>query len=384
MNTISVESKLPGVGISIFSVMSALAAQHGAINLSQGFPDFDCDPRLIELVTYHLRAGHNQYAPAAGLPKLRDQIANLAERTYGAKYNPETEITVTSGATEALYCAIAALVSEGDEVILFEPAYDSYAPAVVLNGGIPVYCPLEFPNYSINWSSLKKRINSKTRLIILNSPQNPTGAVLKKADVEELQKIISSNEIFIISDEVYEHLIFDGKEHQSLAQFPGLRDRTFLVSSFGKSFHSTGWKVGYCMGPEPMMAEFRKIHQFNVFSTATPFQWAIADFMEERPSYFSELSTFYQEKRDLFRNLVQGSRFEILPCNGTYFQLLGYGKITDEKDEDFARRMTIEHKLASIPVSVFYKTPEYNKVLRFCFAKNTETLEKAAEVLQKM
>lgn len=383
MNTITVESKLPGVGTSIFSVMSALAAEHGAINLSQGFPDFDCDPRLIDLVSHHLRNGKNQYAPAAGIPKLREQIAGLVSKTYGADYDPATEITVTSGATEALYCAIASIVTEGDEVILFEPAYDSYAPAVMLNGGNPVYIPLEYPDYSINWNNLKKRINSKTRLIILNSPHNPTGAVLKRQDVEELQKIVTGNGIFLISDEVYEHLIFEGEDHQSLARFPGLRDRTFIVSSFGKSFHSTGWKVGYCLGPEPMMSEFRKIHQFNVFSTATPFQHAIADFMEERPDYFAELGSFYQEKRDFFRNLIAGSRFELLSSKGTYFQLLDYSKITDEKDIDFARRMTIDHKLASIPVSVFYKNDVDNKVLRFCFAKNKETLEKAAEIIVK-
>lgn len=381
MKSVSIESKLPSVGTTIFTVMTALANAHGALNLAQGFPDFSCEPALIDLVSRHMREGRNQYAPMAGVMELREQIARLSQERYGSNYDPETEITVTPGATEALYSAIAAVVNDGDEVILLEPAYDSYAPAITLNGGIPVHLPLEFPDYSINWEHLKKRINSKTRLIIINSPHNPTGSILSKSDIQKLEKLVSGNDIFIISDEVYEHIIFDGEDHQSLARFPGLRDRTFITGSFGKSLHTTGWRVGFCMAPAYLMQEFRKVHQFNVFSVSTPFQYGIKDFMIERQGYFQDLAGFYQEKRDLFRELVQGSKFKLLNCKGTYFQSVSFEGISDLSDQEFAREMTISQKLASIPVSVFYQNEEDNKVLRFCFAKSPDTLKKAAEIL---
>ena len=383
MGHFSTESKLPSIGTSIFTVMSALAREKGAINLSQGFPDFEPDYRLPQLVTKHMGAGGNQYAPSSGLPLLRERIAALVEQSYSAKYDPETEITVTSGATEALFCAITALVKEGDEVILFEPAYDSYAPAIQLSGGIPVHIPLDFPNYAVNWENVKKRVNQRTRLIILNSPHNPTGALLSAQDMDNLTRIVEANDILILSDEVYEHIIFDGLEHQSAARYPKLASRSFIVSSFGKSFHTTGWKVGYALGPKDMMAEFRKVHQFITFSTSTPFQLAIAEFMEDL-DYFKQLGAFYQEKRDLFLKLTKGSRFKPLTSQGTYFQLMSYKGISDLSDTEFANQLTIENKIASIPVSVFYRRPEQNKVLRFCFAKSNETLERAAEILQKV
>lgn len=383
ISSLSLESKLPSVGTSIFSVMSALARQEEAVNLSQGFPDFDCDPRLRDLVNKALNGGYNQYAPSSGLPYLKESIAAMAAEFYGVNYNPDTEVTVTSGATEALHCAISAVVQEGDEVIVFEPAYDSYVPVIELNGGVPVFVPMDFPGYTINWDHVKKRISQKTRLIMLNSPHNPSGAVLSQADIEELTKLLISNEIYLISDEVYEHMVFDGKQHQSISRYPDLASRSFVISSFGKSFHTTGWKVGYCLAPEELSREFRKIHQFVTFSTATPFQYAIAEYMQDS-SYFRALSDFYQEKRDLFRKMIQGSRFDLLDCEGTYFQSLGFAKISDEKDVDFARRLTTEHKIASIPVSVFYHSGDDHKVLRFCFAKESETLEKAAEILQKI
>lgn len=383
MQSLHLDSKLPTVGASIFSVMSALAREQEAINLSQGFPDFPCDPKLLDLVGKFMAEGMNQYAPSHGLPQLREEIAAMVQEFYTGQYDPETEITITSGATEALFCALSAVVTEGDEVILFEPAYDSYAPVIELLGGRAVYLPLEFPSYGINWENVKKRVNSRTRMIILNSPHNPTGAALSSQDIFELQRIVKDNQIFILSDEVYEHILFDGREHQSIARYPELASQSFIVSSFGKTFHTTGWKVGYCLAPEKLSREFRKIHQFVTFSTATPFQAAIAAYMKDRER-ITYVKQFYQEKRDHFRSLVQGSRFKALDCHGTYFQLLDYSAITQEGDLEFARRMTTEYKLASIPVSVFYHSKEDNKVLRFCFAKENETLERAAAILHKL
>jgi methionine aminotransferase len=383
MRNLTFESKLPAVGTSVFSVMSALARENQAINLSQGFPDFAADPALIAMVDQAMRDGQNQYAPAIGLPELRQEISRLAEARYGAKYDPETEITVTSGATEALFCAIAALVREGDEVILFEPAYDSYVPVVELFGGKPVFVQLEHPDYSIPWNNVKRLVNSRTRLIILNSPHNPTGATLSPADMESLSRIVSSNSIWILSDEVYEHIIFDQQAHSSVSRYPVLAARSFVVSSFGKTFHTTGWKVGYCSAPEPMMREFRKIHQFVTFSTSTPFQFALARYLKDHSRIF-ELGAFYQEKRDYFLRQISGSRFVPLACRGTYFQLLDYSAISNEKDVDFAVRMTKEFKLAAIPVSGFYHGHEDHHVLRFCFAKEKETLDRAAEILVRM
>lgn len=383
MIKVAIESKLQSVGTSIFSVMSALAQSKGAINLSQGFPDFPMDPKLVAYVNEAMKGGLNQYAPAPGLLRLREQIASLANDTYGAKVNPESEVTVTSGGTEALFCAIAASVREGDEVIIFEPCYDSYVPVIELFGGVPIYVALEFPDYKINWEGVKKRVNSRTKMIILNTPHNPTGTTMGAEDFQELAKIVQGNRILILSDEVYEHIIFDGADHQSILRHEQLASRSFVVSSFGKTFHATGWKVGYCIAPEHLSKEFRKIHQFVTFSTSTPFQHAIASYMEDR-SHILELRHFYQRKRDYFLQLMRQSRFEPLPSLGTYFQLMRYNAISDKGDKAFAEWLTIEKGVAAIPVSVFYHSNEDNKVLRFCFAKEDATLEKAAEILIRL
>ncbi|MBL0020239.1 MAG: aminotransferase class I/II-fold pyridoxal phosphate-dependent enzyme [Bacteroidia bacterium] len=383
MIKVAIESKLPSVGTSIFSVMSALANAHGAINLSQGFPDFSMDPRMKSLVTEAMAKGFNQYTAATGLPALREQISALATECYGIEVNPESEVTVTSGGTEALFCAIAATISEGDEVIVFEPCYDSYVPVIELFGGVPIYVPLDFPDYKINWQNVKKRVSSRTRMIILNSPHNPTGSTLDAADLAELAKIVQANPIVILSDEVYEHIIFDGADHQSILRHKDLAKRSFVVSSFGKTFHATGWKVGYCIAPEHLSKEFRKIHQFVTFSTSTPFQWAIAEYMKDR-SHILELRNFYQTKRDYFLDLMKQSRFEPLTSKGTYFQLMKYDQISKKGDKAFAEWLTVEKGVATIPVSVFYHSGEDNKVLRFCFAKENSTLEKAAEILIRL
>lgn len=384
MSKVSVESKLPAVGTSIFTVMSTLAREHNALNLSQGFPNFSADPALLKLVEKAMFDHHNQYAPSSGYLPLREEIARLIADLHGAEYDPQAEITVTSGATEALFCAITALIGEGDEVIVFEPAFDSYVPAIELNGGIPVYIPLEYPSYTINWEMVKKVVNSRTRMIILNSPHNPTGSALSDADMQELARIVGENKIVILSDEVYEHMIFDGQEHHSIVRYPELAEQSFVISSFGKTFHTTGWKVGYCVAPEYLSHEFRKVHQFITFSTSTPFQVAIAAYMQQHRDKVLGLNDFYQEKRDAFTAMVAGSRFRVLPNRGTYFQLLSYAPISEASDVEFARQMTVEHGLASIPVSVFYHSHEDNKVLRFCFAKEKATLERAAEILHRI
>lgn len=379
----TVGSKLPKVGTTIFTVMSALAREEQAINLSQGFPDFPVSEKLISLVNHYMRSGYNQYSPMEGAMPLREAIAEKTEYLYSAKYDPETEINVTAGATQALFTAITAFVKEGDEVVLFTPAYDSYSPVVELCGGKPIYVQLNYPDYSVNWSEVRKLVNRKTRMIILNTPHNPTGTMLSAADMMELQKITKSSDLIVLSDEVYEHMLYDGYEHQSVARFPELQDRSIVVSSFGKTFHGTGWKMGYCLAPANLMKEFRKVHQFNVFTCNTPIQFAIADFLKDRNEYLG-LNQFYQEKRDAFLSYVQGSRFKVKPSVGTYFQLLEYSDITDEKDTEFAIRLTKEHKVASIPVSVFYHNPIDEKVLRFCFAKEERTLAAAAEILNKI
>tara|TARA_B100001109_G_C18864011_1_gene475808 strand:+ start:3969 stop:5126 length:1158 start_codon:yes stop_codon:yes gene_type:complete len=379
----SLHSKLPKVGQTIFSTMSALAAKENALNLSQGFPDFDGHPDLISLVHQAMKSGFNQYAPMAGLMSLREQIAIKTEKLYSGSYNPETEICITAGATQAIFTAIAATINEGDEVILFTPAYDCYEPAIELVGGKPVYVQLEAPEYRINWEAVKKMVNGQTKMIIINSPHNPTGSILSMQDLKQLEKITEGSDILVLSDEVYEHIIFDGYEHQSVARFPSLAKRSFVISSFGKTYHTTGWKVGYCMAPEALMKEFRKTHQYNVFSVNTPVQAAYAEFLKREEEYL-ELRHFYQEKRDLFVNLLKGSRFEIKHTAGSYFQLLGYKKISQEKDTEFAVRLTKEHKVASIPTSVFYNQNLDLHVLRFCFAKQNSTLEQAAEILQKV
>lgn len=379
----NINSKLPSVETTIFTVMSKLAAENNAINLSQGFPDFECSPELIELVYKYMKQGNNQYSPMAGALVLREIIAQKTEIIYGAKYNPDTEITITAGATQAIYTAIAAIVQEGDEVIVFEPAYDCYQPAIELNGGKTIYLQLKSPDYSIDWNEVKKVINHRTKMIIINSPHNPTGAVFKESDLKILESITEGTDIVIVSDEVYEHIIFDNITHQSVARYSSLAARSFIVSSFGKTFHTTGWKIGYCVAPKELMAEFRKVHQFLIFAVNTPIQLALAEYLKKEENYLS-LGNFYQQKRDYFLKLIKNSRFKVVQSHGTYFQLLDYSNITKEKDTDFAIRMTKEFKLASIPVSVFYHEPENDKILRFCFAKKEETLENAAEILCKI
>lgn len=381
MNTFRFSSKLPQVGTTIFTVMSALAQEHKAINLSQGFPDFACDKKLVSLVAQYMRKQKNQYAPMAGVPVLREEVAKLVNDLYGAKYDPQTEITITSGATEAIFCAITAIVKEGDEVIVIEPAYDSYIPAIELSGGVPVCMPLEYPSYEINWDKLKRLINQHTRLIIINTPHNPTGATLSDDDLQMLEKLVRTNDIFIISDEVYEHIIFDGAKHASIARFPDLAAKSMVISSFGKSMHTTGWKVGYCLAPPKLTKEIRKVHQYVTFSTSTPFQYAIAEYLQKHREEVLGLADFYQQKRDLFLNLMKDSRFEPIPSKGTYFQLMSYKNISGMPDEEFSQWLTKEHKVACIPVSVFYRFKTDNRVVRFCFAKEDKTLEAAAKRL---
>jgi methionine aminotransferase len=379
----TVHSKLPTVNTSIFAVMSNLAHEHNAINLSQGFPGFDCHDDLKEKVFHYMRSGFNQYAPMPGMMKLREAIAAKTEKLYHCHYNPETEITVTAGATQALFAAITALVQEGDEVVIIEPAYDSYAPAVELAGGKSVFFQLSQDKFEINWAEFQKLINQRTRMIIINTPHNPTGACLTAADMQKLEKITKNTDIIILSDEVYEHMIFDGVEHQSVIRFPGLAARSVVVSSFGKTYHTTGWKMGYCLAPQALMKEIRKCHQFMVFSVNTPIQLAMADYLKEE-HHFLGLSDFYQEKRDFFTSLFKNSKFTFEPSKGTYFQLMNYSKISNEKDIDFAKRLTIEKGVASIPISVFYHKKMDSRLLRFCFAKGNEELEKAAEKLSNL
>ena len=376
----TIKSKMPKQETSIFAVMSALALENNAINLSQGFPDFDISSALIDLVHKFMKEGHNQYAPMTGIPGLREQISAKVEALYGARYDFQKEINITAGATQALHTAISATVSEGDEVIVFEPAYDSYVPVVRMHGGIVKFAQLKLPDYHIDWNEVKKLISSRTRLIIINSPHNPTGSILHETDMKMLDKLTRNTDIFILSDEVYEHLIYDGQRHESICRYPELAQKSFVVGSFGKTFHATGWKLGYILAPENLMDEFRKAHQFVVFACNTPIQFAIAEYMKDK-AVFENLGSFYQEKRDSFLNLIKGSRFNVVPSYGTYFQLLVYSRIIDEPETDFAIRMTKEFKLASIPVSVFYQKNTDNKVLRFCFAKKEETLQKAAEIL---
>lgn len=374
---IKIKSKLPNRGTTIFTVMSKLANDYGAINLSQGFPDFDVDAQLIELVNFYMKKGANQYAPMAGVPQLRNAISEKIDKSYNCNYNPETEITVTAGATQAIFTAITAVVHKGDEVIIFEPAYDCYAPAVELAGGIPVYLKLTVPEFKINWKEVNSAINKKTKLIIINNPNNPAGSVLKEEDIRGLITITKNKNILILSDEVYEHLVFDNYVHHSLAAFPELRNKSFIVFSFGKTLHATGWKAGYCIAPEYLMKEFRKVHQFNVFCVNTPVQSAIADYMKEE-SVFLKLPEFYTKKRNLFLSLIKESNFITYPSSGTYFQILDYSRISNDNDVHFAERITKEFGVASVPVSAFYKRPTKDKLLRFCFAKKDETLKNAA------
>jgi len=373
-------SKLPNLPTSIFTIMSGLAKQHNALNLSQGFPNFNTDNTLIELVTKAMKEGHNQYAPMKGIFALREVIAKKIESLYKAKYDPGFEITITVGATEAIYSSISAFVWPGDEVIVFKPAYDCYEPAIITNGGKPVFVQMEGKEYSIDWDAFKSKLNDKTRMVIINSPHNPSGRVFSRVDMLKLQECLQGTNVLLLSDEAYEHITFDGNNHQSAALFPDLFSRSIICASFGKTFHSTGWKMGYCVAPKALMKEIQKIHEFNVFSVNHPVQVALAIYLEEPQNYLG-LGAYFQKKRDLFLNAISSSRFKYIPSQGTYFQLLDYAAITDEYDVELAKRLTVEKGLASIPISVFNCNGEDNGQLRFCFAKTDETLLEAAKIL---
>ena len=374
------QTKLPHVGTTIFTVMSALAVKHHAINLSQGFPDFESDPKLIDLVAKAMQSGYNQYAPMAGILELREAIAQKMDLLYQTTYHPDTEITITAGGTQAISCIISAFVNQNDEVVIFRPAYDCYEPFIELNSGKTITIQLQAPHYEINWETVRQHIGPRTKMIIINTPQNPSGSVFSKNDMLQLQELTKGTNIVVLSDEVYEHIVFDGEQHQSACLFPDLKSRSFVVASFGKTFHNTGWKVGYCCAPKELMLEFRKVHQFNVFCVNHPVQKGLAKYLKE-PSHYLELAQFYQEKRDLFLSLVKASRFKFTPSKGTYFQVLDYSAITQENDVEFAKRLTKEFGIASIPLSVFNEKNVDNKVLRFCFAKTNDTLKKAAQIL---
>lgn len=376
-------SKLPYVGTTIFTVMSKLATDEGAYNLSQGFPSFDCSPKLSELVCHYLKNGYNQYAPMSGAPVFRESIAEKTAKVYGVYYDPETEVTVTSGATEAIFCAVTAVVYPGDEVIVLEPAYDSYVPAIDLNGGIPIFVTLDAPDFKIDWEKVKAKISPKTKAIIVNTPHNPVGTVFSKEDLNNLAEIIRDKDIYIISDEVYEHIVYDGEIHHSMMCHPELKEKAFICNSVGKTYHVTGWKIGYCLAPAALTKEFQRIHQYITFCTVSPMQFALADFLK-LPEHYEQLSEFYQRKRDRFNDALSGSRFTLKPSKGSFFQIVSYEKITDEYDYDLAIRLTKEIKVASVPVSVFYKEKRDDKLLRFCFAKDDDILDKAAALLCKL
>lgn len=377
------KSKLPNVGTSIFTVMSALANEHNALNLSQGFPNFKSDQTLIDLVTNAMNSGYNQYAPMAGNLELRVAITNKFEKLYNTTYHPDYEITVTAGATQAIFTIISTFVKPNDEVIIFNPAYDCYGPAIELHGGKTISVQLEAPFYKVDWEEVSQKITSKTKMIIINTPHNPSGTIFSKDDMLKLETLLKGTNIILLSDEVYEHIIFDDEKHQSACLFPDLKSRSFIVASFGKTFHNTGWKLGYCCAPKELMDEFKKVHQFNVFCVNHPTQKGLADYLHEANHYL-ELSEFYQRKRDLFLNLIKDSRFKFIPAQGTYFQGLDYSNIAMENDVDFAKHLTIEHKIASIPLSIFNTGNLDKKILRFCFAKTDDTLKAAAEILNKV
>ncbi len=387
-NKLLLSDKLPRVGTTIFTVMSKLAADTGAINLSQGFPSFDCDPALTALVTEHMGRGANQYAPMAGVPALREALARKTAHLYCVQYDPDTEITVTSGATEAIFAAITAIIrpDQGDgpdEVLVFEPAYDSYVPAIELNGGRPVFVTLEPPEYRIDWTAVAGKITDRTRLILVNTPHNPTGRVWTTDDLNQLAALVRDRDIWIVSDEVYEHITFDNRVHHSLMTHPTLQERTFIIGSFGKTFHITGWKIGYCLAPKALTTAFRKIHQFLTFSTVTPMQYALADYLKQ-PDHYQSLPAFYERKRDLFLDSIRNSRFTFIPAEGSFFQMVSYAAITDEPDYDLAVRLTHEIGVASIPVSVFYDQKNDYRMLRFCFAKDDDMLQRAGERLSRL
>jgi methionine aminotransferase len=376
-------SKLPDVGTTIFTVMSQLASDTGAINLSQGYPSYSPPPALLERITHHLNQGDNQYAPMAGVLALRSAIADKTEISHRRRPDPDLEVTICSGATEGLFASIQAVVRQGDEVIVFDPAYDSYEPSITLAGGVTRHNALVVDDggFSIDWSVLQDTISHKTRLIILNFPHNPTGAILGVDDLERLADLVRDTDCYLLADEVYEHIVFDGQAHLSLLEHDELWERTMVISSFGKTFHATGWKVGYCIAPQALSREFRKVHQFVTFTVNTPVQNGIADFLLSHPEFYAELPTFYQEKRDLFCRLLEGSRFKLTPTRSTFFQLLDYSEITEESDADLAKQWTREIGVASIPLSIFCASPMTKKLLRFCFAKDDNTLRSAAEKL---
>ena len=377
------QSKLPNIGTSIFTVMSQLAAKHGAINLGQGFPDFPMSPALIECVNQAMKDGGNQYAHSYGVPALRTALAEKIQFLYGTSINPETDITITPGGTYALYTAFTTIIQPGDEVIIFEPAYDSYIPNITINGGVVVPIALEFPNYTIPWDKVKAAITPKTKAILVNSPHNPTGTVMTHADVLQLQEIVVANNLYLISDEVYEHLIYDEKPHASVLKYPELYKRSFIVYSFGKTYHCTGWKLGYCIAPENLSKEFRKVHQFNVFSCDTPKQLGIAKYMSNKEAYLT-LGNFYQEKRDYLRALLKDTPLVPIPSSGSYFESYSYASISNESDTIFTEKLVTEYGIATIPMSAFYQDGTDHKVIRLCFAKQKETLEAAAACLQKL
>ena len=377
----NLQTKLPKVGTTIFSVMSQLSAEQGAINLGQGFPDFEGPQALKDALSRALNDGRNQYAPAPGIPQLREQIAAKTERLYGCAVNPDTEITVTSGATEALFAAIAATVRRGDEVIVFDPCYDSYEPAIDLQGARTVHLALEAPEFGLPFAALEAAINDRTRMIIINSPQNPTGAALRTEDLDQLAALIADREIYVLSDEVYEHIIFDGLKHATVLAHPQLAPRSFAISSFGKTYHITGWKVGYCIAPPALTAEFRKVHQYLTFCSFHPAQVALAEFMAADQQHYLDLPAFYQAKRDFFADALKASRFKLMPVRGSYFQLVDYSAISNQSDMEFCRWLTTEHKVAAVPISPFCETPPEGRYARLCFAKEDDTLLEAAQRL---
>ena len=379
----SLISKLPQVGTTIFTTMSRMALEENAINLAQGFPGFGSDPVLLELVAKYTRGGFNQYAPMSGVSELKQALATKTQVTQGYYPDPESEVTIVSGATEALFAAFTAIVHPGDEVIVLEPAYDSYVPAITLNGGIPIFVPLQSPDFSVDWALVASKISSKTRSIVVNSPHNPSGYVWSQEDVDNLESLVTKHSLFVISDEVYEHILFDGKSHISLGSNAALRERTFVCGSFGKTFHVTGWKIGYCIAPKVLSTEFRKVHQYLTFSTVTPLQYALAEYLEDAEKYL-ELPSFYQKKRDLFLKGLALTPLQFKPSQGSFFQLATYGHLSKKSDLLIAEQMTRQLKVACIPVSVFYSTGQDHQVLRFCFAKKEEELEEALLRIQKV
>ena len=376
-------SRLPNVGTTIFTVMSALAAERGAVNLGQGFPDFDCDPRIVDAVSEAMRDGFNQYPPMAGATPLRQAIADKIRALYGHDYNPDTEITVTAGATQGLLTAILAVVHPGDEVVVIEPNYDSYLPAIELAGGTPVFVSLEAPDYRIPFDRLAAAITPRTRLILINTPHNPTGTIWRDEDMRQLEAIVRETQVLVLSDEVYEHMVYDAQMHASVSRYPALAERSLVVSSFGKTYHVTGWKVGYVAAPRALTAEFRKVHQFNVFTVNTPMQVGLARYMAD-PAPYLDLPAFYQRKRDHFRAGLAGTRFKLLPCDGTYFQCVDYSAISPMPEADFAKWLTSEIGVAAIPVSAFYHAPHESGIVRFCFAKKESTLDEALARLVRL